>query len=187
MLQSAQRPANSLWTERQKAERLRKQLKKQLDQATDPEETARLKADFHIADVDYHYTKFFPFLERYESLYSAEKSKEDSDGQNIAMRALHSPRPPMWKVVESALGEGQAALVALQERRSDGSKPEEGPTEARENVPTKHSAGGTSKKGPETVQNTPGRLRGKNAKMGMEQEGQQDDAANDSDGSGFFG
>ncbi|KKY35949.1 putative rrna-processing protein efg1 [Diaporthe ampelina] len=110
--------------ERKKAERLRKKLKKQADEATDPEEKANIEADLHVADVDYHYTRYFPFLERYESLYTAtENSKDDeAEGQPAALRALHSERPPMWKVVEEAMRNGQAALEELQERRPEKSQ-----------------------------------------------------------------
>lgn len=114
--------ANTPCAERKKAERLRKKLKKQADEATDPEETARIEADLHIADVDYHYTRYFPFLEKYESLYTSPenpKDDDDADGQPAAMRALHSERPPMWKAVEEAMGNGEAALVELQERRPE--------------------------------------------------------------------
>ncbi|KAK7717534.1 hypothetical protein SLS64_003027 [Diaporthe eres] len=117
--------------ERKKAERLRKKLKKQADEATDPEEKASIEADLHIADVDYHYTRYFPFLERYESLYTAsEESKGDeAEGQPAAIRALHSERPAMWKVVEEAMRNGQAALEELQERR---------PEKSQERQPEKH-------------------------------------------------
>ncbi|KAG6365177.1 hypothetical protein INS49_006785 [Diaporthe citri] len=110
--------------ERKKAERLRKKLKKQADEATDPGEKASIEADLHIADVDYHYTRYFPFLERYESLYTAsEDSKGDeAEGRPAAIRALHSERPPMWKVVEEAMRNGQAALEELQERRPEKSQ-----------------------------------------------------------------
>lgn len=116
--------ANAPYVERKKAERLRKKLKKQADEATDPEEKASIEADLHIADVDYHYTRYFPFLERYESLYTAsEDSKGDeAEGQPAAIRALHSERPPMWKVVEEAMRNGQAALEELQERRPEKSQ-----------------------------------------------------------------
>ncbi|POS80128.1 hypothetical protein DHEL01_v201464 [Diaporthe helianthi] len=107
--------------ERKKAERLRKKLQKQAEERTDPEEEVRIAADLHIADVDYHYTRYFPFLERYESLYTApEDSKDDEAGDKpAALRALHSERPPMWKVVEEAMRHGQAALEELQERRPE--------------------------------------------------------------------
>ncbi|KAI7787927.1 rrna-processing protein efg1 [Diaporthe eres] len=117
--------------ERKKAERLRKKLKKQADEATDPEEKASIEADLHIADVDYHYTRYFPFLERYESLYTAsdESKGEEAEGQPAAVRALHSERPAMWKVVEEAMRSGQAALEELQERR---------PEKSQERQPEKH-------------------------------------------------
>ncbi|KAI3400925.1 hypothetical protein diail_1132 [Diaporthe ilicicola] len=130
--------------ERKKAERLRKKLKKQADEATDPEEKARIEADLHIADVDYHYTRYFPFLERYESLYTAPESpkEDDADGQPAAMRALHSERPPMWKVVEEAMGHGEAALMELQERRPEktqGHQPEKTKPEAEKRTTEKPS------------------------------------------------
>lgn len=123
--------ANEPCVERKKAERLRKKLKKQADEVTDPEEKASIEADLHIADVDYHYTRYFPFLERYESLYTAsEDSKGDeAEGQPAAIRALHSERPPMWKVIEEAMRNGQAALEELQERR---------PEKSQERQPEKH-------------------------------------------------
>lgn len=116
--------ANVYRAERKKAERLRKKLKKQAEEATDPEEKASIEADLHIADVDYHYTRYFPFLERYESLYTAtdESKDDDAEGQPAAIRALHSERPPMWKVVEEAMRNGQAALEELQERRPEKSQ-----------------------------------------------------------------
>lgn len=175
--------------ERQKAERLRKQLKKQLDEATDPEEVAKARANFHIADVDLHYTRYFPFLERYESLYSAKLAKEDPEGgQTIAMRALHSARPPMWKVVEEALEKGQAALDALQERRSRVSRSEGAPGEKA----LGQSSGVKSKKGSGAVQSKLDRSRGQGRHVKMEREMEDkklpdDDAGADSDGSGFFG
>lgn len=123
--------ANAPCVERKKAERLRKKLKKQADETTDLGEKASIEADLHIANVDYHYTRYFPFLERYESLYTAsEESKGDeAEGQPAAIRALHSERPAMWKVVEEAMRKGQAALEELQERR---------PEKSQERQPEKH-------------------------------------------------
>ncbi|KAK7740550.1 rRNA-processing protein efg1 [Cytospora paraplurivora] len=196
------------WIERQKAERLRKKLKKQLDETTDPEEKAKLQADFHIADVDVHYTRYFPFLERYEGLYAAEQSKEDSDGQTIAERALHSARPPMWKVVEEALEKGQAALLALQERRTEAPNTEEKKKVAPREKLAKPSSGDKSRidgpgsekpprrpatwEGSEAAQSMPGNRRERRRQARLQAEGKpvpakEDDAAADSDGSGFFG
>lgn len=102
-------------TERQKAERLRKQLKKRLD-AAEPDDKATLDEEYHIADVDWHYAKYFPFMERYIGLYPTAKAADDSDDKPIAKRALHAERPPMWKEIEKAMEQGQRALEAIQER-----------------------------------------------------------------------
>ncbi|KAF3769857.1 hypothetical protein M406DRAFT_343886 [Cryphonectria parasitica EP155] len=106
--------------ERQKAERLKKQLRKRLDKATDPQEKALLEEDFHKAEVDWYYTRYFPFMERYIGLYPAGKAKEDSgEDEPIAKRALHSERPPVWKEIEEAMGQGPRALERIQERRPE--------------------------------------------------------------------
>ncbi|KAJ4391591.1 hypothetical protein N0V93_005210 [Gnomoniopsis smithogilvyi] len=101
--------------ERQKAERLRKQLKKRLDQA-EPEDKAKLEEEYHIANVDWHYAKYFPFMERYIGMYPTAKTTDESDDKPIAKRALHTERPPMWKEIETAMEQGQRALEAIQER-----------------------------------------------------------------------
>lgn len=120
--------ANTRLPERQKAERLRKQLKKRLDKADDPDEKAKLEEEFHIADVDWHYAKYFPFLERYVGLYLTAKPTEkadetETDDVPTAKRALHSERPPAWKEIEAAMAKGERALKAIQERCSERSAP----------------------------------------------------------------
>lgn len=115
-------------SERKKAERIAKQLKKQIEQSTDPEERLALEADLHIAEVDAHYAKYFPFLERYVSLYPIAKKSKDSEmddeekeahEKSLAKLALHAPRPPLWATVEKAMEEGQEALQRLRDRRTD--------------------------------------------------------------------
>lgn len=103
-----------------------KQLKKQIEQATDPEEIAALKKDLHIAEVDTNYAIYYPFLERYISLYTVAKEIKDQTVEEkaaLAKLALHAPRPPMWSVIEKAMEEGESALVKIQERRSETEAP----------------------------------------------------------------
>ncbi|KAK2050425.1 hypothetical protein LZ31DRAFT_455256 [Colletotrichum somersetense] len=123
--------------ERKKAERLLKQLRKKLQQTEDPEEKKRLEAEAHVAEVDVAYARFFPLMERYESLYpnkdkkgeDGEQAQEDGDEdkpetdakpfkQPKALRALHAERPKMWATVEKLLPEGEAALYRLRDRKS---------------------------------------------------------------------
>jgi len=109
-------------TERKKAIRRSKQIKKQLAEVEDPEEKAKLEADLHIAEVDIDYAIYHPFLERYTSLYAApgkeEKGeKEDEKEKKSLLEDLHTPRPPMWAVIEKAREEGKAALEKIQNRR----------------------------------------------------------------------
>ncbi|WQF76073.1 Putative rRNA-processing protein Efg1 [Colletotrichum destructivum] len=125
--------------ERKKAERLLKQLRKKLQQTEDAEEKKRLEAEAHVAEVDVAYARFFPLMERYESLY-ADKNKDAGDGeqkqeegaadkpdeadadkpfkQPKALQALHAERPKMWATVEKVLPEGEAALYRLRDRKS---------------------------------------------------------------------
>ncbi|KAJ3498081.1 hypothetical protein NLG97_g1396 [Lecanicillium saksenae] len=111
--------------ERKKAERLVKQLKRKIDEATDDEERAKLQADLHIAEVDEAYTQHHPHAEIYISLYgNAKKDAEGDDDDDdekktpAAKAALAAERPPMWKIVEATMKEGPDALRQLRERRS---------------------------------------------------------------------
>ncbi|KAL2164577.1 hypothetical protein VTH06DRAFT_3794 [Thermothelomyces fergusii] len=102
--------------ERKKAMRFVKQLERRLAQATDPDETAQLKADLHVAQVDVDYARYFPFMEPYVSLYAAAAAAADKDETNAAAHYLRTPRPPMWELIEKTREEGQAALEKLQNR-----------------------------------------------------------------------
>lgn len=135
--------------ERQKADRLRKQLKKRVDKATDSEEKAGLEQEQHIAEVDWYYTQYFPFMERYVGLYPAVKAEEDSGEGPIAKRALHAERPPMWKEIEEAIEKGQGALGRIQNRRPEKENvtpSEEGPSGARSEKVTTDKKSGKAKK-----------------------------------------
>ncbi|KAL7798422.1 hypothetical protein V8C37DRAFT_367770 [Trichoderma ceciliae] len=109
--------------ERKKASRLLKQLKRRLEQETDPGEAAKIRHNLHIAEVDEAYTLYFPHLETYVGLYSTTASQtaeeETEEGKLAAAKAaLEAERPPMWTVIEKALAEGPPALEKLRDRRS---------------------------------------------------------------------
>lgn len=192
-------------TERQKAERLRKQLKKRLDKADDSEEKASIEKELHIADVDWYYTRYYPFMEPYISLYPAGKTKEESADKPIARRALHSERPPVWKEIEEAMEEGQKALETIQERRPEKTESAEGtvpqakaPSKLR--APPKDKFDGMSSerrarlgrpesentKAPATGRAKNRRERRKEQRLAEEQKKAAEESADDSDGSGFF-
>lgn len=145
--------ADTRLLERQKAERLRKQLKKRLDKADAPEEKAKLEEEFHIADVDWHYAKYFPFMERYVGLYltaktaeKPEESAEESAEVPTAKRALHSERPSMWKEIEAAMEKGQRALGAIQERVPESAVAAPKSQPRSQEVSGKNVSGGKEKK-----------------------------------------
>ena len=101
--------------------RLQKQLKRQLDGTTNPDEKAKIEADIHIAEVDRLYTIYYPFMVPYVSLYPIQNkkaAKEDTgDEASSAAKVLHAPRPPMWSTIEKTAEQGDAALERLQESR----------------------------------------------------------------------
>ncbi|CAI4211825.1 unnamed protein product [Parascedosporium putredinis] len=80
--------------ERQKAERLVKQLTKQLKTA----ESDEIKAQLHVA----------------------EGSAADESTTPTAKAALDAERPPMWKEIEEALARGPRALEKMRDRNPDG-------------------------------------------------------------------
>lgn len=179
---------------------MRKQLKKRLDQA-EPEDKAKLEEEFHIADVDWHYAKYFPFMERYIGLYPTAKTTEESEDKPIAKRALHAERPPMWKEIERAMEQGQRALEAIQERAAsrtvartqDGSgkkSKEKGPKEKNEPKEGKEPVEKRERKDKKNGKSKPVETKhqdvavrgGKNAK----QEKEEPVTEEGNDGMGFF-
>ncbi|KAI0542290.1 hypothetical protein GGR58DRAFT_453414 [Xylaria digitata] len=136
--------------ERKKADRLAKQIRKQLGTTTNEEEKKKLQADLHIAEVDALYAKYFPHRERYVSLYPILAPGPDAQGgpktedASAAARSLHTERPPLWGTIEEAAKKGTSALVRIQERKSavdSGSKStQERPSKAK-NPFTSESAG----------------------------------------------
>ncbi|KAH7329164.1 hypothetical protein B0I35DRAFT_37772 [Stachybotrys elegans] len=107
--------------DRRKAMRLIKQLRRKIEQTSDPADLEKLKSELHVAEVDEAYTLYHPHAEAYVSLYKnpkVESASEESTGEgSIAKAALKAERPPMWSVVEKTMEEGLRALVMLRERR----------------------------------------------------------------------
>lgn len=188
-------------TERQKAERLRKQLQKRLAKADDPEEKASIEKQFHIADVDWYYAKYFPFMEPYISLYPKAKEESGHDDEPIAKRALHVERPPVWKEIEDAMESGERALEAIQERRPEKTGAADPVPKAKKALPNapphKDKFDGMSQerrlrlRRPE-AENVPAkpaknrRERRKEQRLQEEHKKAAEEAADESDGSGFF-
>ncbi|KAM7202096.1 DUF2361 domain containing protein [Naviculisporaceae sp. PSN 640] len=150
--------------ERKKAIRRAKQIKKLIAGAGDPEEKAKLEADLHIAEVDIDYAIYYPFLEPYISLYAApgKEGKGDGDEKKSPIDDLHTPRPPMWSIIEKAREEGKAALERIQNRQ-----------------PEEDDKGKKGKKGG-------GMDKQKGLPSGSKTKDNDDEKADESDGSGFF-
>ncbi|KAL2130407.1 hypothetical protein VTI74DRAFT_6516 [Chaetomium olivicolor] len=183
--------------ERKKALRFAKQLEKKVAQATDPEELAQLKADLHIAQVDIDYAIYYPFMEPYVSLYagvaSGGKDVKDEKGEeekNAAARYLHTPRPPMWSVIEKTREEGKAALERLQNRRPPKASASDAPEQPAENDVTSKKPSTKEKKGPQQqerkapAKSKPGRRD--EAPVRHYNDESDSDSDSDSDGGGFF-
>jgi hypothetical protein len=102
-------------SERKKAMRHVKQLRRKIEKTSDPEDLQKLERELHVAEVDEAYALNYPHAEPYISLYKKEK---DDDGVPEAKSSGDAQRPPMWATVEKAMEGGPDALKALRERRS---------------------------------------------------------------------
>ncbi|KAI1144504.1 hypothetical protein F5Y05DRAFT_29235 [Hypoxylon sp. FL0543] len=109
--------------ERKKADRLAKRIRSQLKTATDEKEIEKLNADLHKAEIDSIYTRFFPYRERYISLYPVAslglsmQGGEKTEDASTAAQALRSERPSLWREIEKASEEGLPALIEIRERK----------------------------------------------------------------------
>lgn len=169
--------------ERRKAERLAKQIEKQLKACDDPQQKRKLEVDLHVAQIDTLYTRYFPFLERYISLYPAKGSAQDaeqSEGASTAQKALRSERPPMWSTIEAAAKQGTPALVEIQERGSS-----KGPKAKRHRQDTDAEGPGSSEGGGRAKGSSSSKAKKKKQKTDQEPSGSGDDDDEGSDG-GFF-
>ncbi|KAK8088061.1 rRNA-processing protein efg-1 [Apiospora hydei] len=108
--------------ERKKADKLAKQIQKQLDACEDEEERKQLEKDLHVAQIDGQYARNFPYLEAYVSLYPVKslglttQGGEQPETASTAAQALRNERPPLWHAIEKATEEGIPALIAIRER-----------------------------------------------------------------------
>jgi rRNA-processing protein Efg1 len=108
--------ANLLATERQKATRLLKKLRKRLLAAESTEEIETLKAQMHIVEVDLNYTQYYPLSEPYISLYPQKSSSvNETDSSKEPKSHL---KPPLWSEVEKCMEIG--TLTRLRNRTSVG-------------------------------------------------------------------
>ncbi|KAF3003842.1 18S rRNA maturation protein [Neopestalotiopsis sp. 37M] len=116
--------------EKQKADRLAKQLQKQITNTEDEEQLEKLKRHLHVAQIDSLYAKYFPLREKYISLYSsvlkdadgaktAEEAKAEAKSTNLAAKSLNSERPEFWSVIEKTAEKGEPALMAIRNRKPD--------------------------------------------------------------------
>lgn len=164
-----------------------KQLKRKLGETEDLDETAKLKADLHIAEVDVDYTKYFPFLEPYISLYPRSEEDGSKEKKTSAAEFLHVPRPPVWATIEKAREDGEAALDKIQNRQPVGDSGVEPAGISREQKVTKSQSS--------TTKPEPNSKKPKKADKGRTREGAKHprneeqfrggDDGSDSDG-GFF-
>jgi hypothetical protein len=105
--------------ERKKADRLAKQIQKQIDLCEDLQEKERLEGSLHVANVDALYARYFPYRERYVSLYRVApvNTEEKNDDGGSAAKALGVERPPLWSSIEKVAEEGTPALIQFRERK----------------------------------------------------------------------
>ncbi|KAI1374584.1 hypothetical protein F4677DRAFT_425517 [Hypoxylon crocopeplum] len=174
--------------ERKKADRLAKQIQSQLETTKDEKEIEKLKADLHRAEIDSLYTRFFPFRERYISLYpvaslglSVQGGEKPEDASSAA-QALHTERPSIWEAIEKASQKGIPALTEIRERKlgadSKAKNSNDRPSKDSTSTKTNHTKAKGSKKS-----DAPATRQGKGKSKGNEPS--QDPSGSDSEG-GFF-
>ncbi|KAF1958378.1 hypothetical protein CC80DRAFT_442320 [Byssothecium circinans] len=107
--------------ERRKAERTAKRLRKQLADAEDDGEKARLLQMIHNADVDVNYTIYYPLLRPYVSIFPNPPKVDDNASPAKKETAVieHADGPKgnleIWKAVEKAMED--RTLEALRNSR----------------------------------------------------------------------
>ncbi|KAL5594560.1 hypothetical protein BROUX41_001485 [Berkeleyomyces rouxiae] len=155
--------------ERQKATRKLKQARKALEESPDDE---TIKQDVYMYEVDLDYTYYYPFLERYISLY-ASKGEEESNSVpqgHVPVPGLNGvQRPPIWSVIVEARKLGNAALERLRDRMSIDVDPLKEP----------------SQKTTEEENKKPKKTKKESSKNNREAAAPDNDSDDDSDG-GFF-
>lgn len=189
--------------ETKKSNRLAKQIEKQIKETQDKDELKKLQHDLHVAQIDSLYAKFFPYRERYISLYSAasaaaaastsdEQPKVEEDEKpetaSSAAKALRSDRPKLWGVIEKAAKKGIPALIEIRERKLGNDSRAKPPRER----PSKHSFAAKAQalkaknpiiSGPRTTKAGEGRMELKNP--GKAKRKVEESDGDESDG-GFF-
>ncbi|KZM24828.1 hypothetical protein ST47_g4065 [Ascochyta rabiei] len=124
-------------TDRQKATRVLKRLKKELAAAKDDEEKIALQKKLHNAEVDVNYAISYPLMKPYSSLYpTAKKAKskiaetDDSDEAKAKPEEIDGPKGDImvWKMVEQAMEEGTLEALRNSKSREDipGAPPKKG-------------------------------------------------------------
>jgi hypothetical protein len=187
-------------SERKKAMRLIKQVKRKIDATEDPNEVEALKRELHIAEVDEAYALHFPHAEPYISLYTNTAESKD-DGESNHKPILSAERPPMWSVIEKAMDEGPEALSRLRERKPTENPVRPGrpdrprlkaPPKKPDAAPRKPPADTTSEKANAATSSTQGQGRpAMNRRERRRMEREKAEAAKEAeedqdDGGGFF-
>ncbi|POS87097.1 hypothetical protein EPUL_001310 [Erysiphe pulchra] len=90
-------------TERQKANRALKRIRKLMLTENSNDEEQSLEAKLHEAEVDLNYTLFHPLSETYISLYPRNKPSEEKSKSNLNTM---KKKPPIWNEIEKAMVNG---------------------------------------------------------------------------------
>ncbi|KAI5855589.1 hypothetical protein GGS23DRAFT_589484 [Durotheca rogersii] len=166
--------------ERKKADRLAKQIQSQLEAAEDEGTREKLGVDLHRAKIDSLYARFFPYMERYISLYPVAspdlvaRGGEKSEDASSAAQALHTERPPLWRDIEKASESGTPALLRIRDRKSD-----------RGSI-SKRNKGGAPKRDIPANGNVASSQQGKGEGKSKPKRDEASNLSNDSDSEGGF-
>lgn len=155
----------------------------------------KLQQDLHVSQIDSLYAKFFPYRERYVSLYPLAslglktQGGEQPETASSAAKALSAERPKLWPTVEKLAKKGIPALMEFRDRKLGNDSRSMAPKDR----PSKHSFAAKAESmkaksalasGPTTTKAGEGRMALKNPKKSKRDVESSDDDS-DSDG-GFF-
>ena len=94
--------------ERQRATRVLKKAKKALEACEDDAERKKLKRKVHVAEVDFNYPQYYPYMTVYQSLWKKETGEDGEDHYtpNAEQKDGAKGNADVWRQVEHAMADG---------------------------------------------------------------------------------
>jgi hypothetical protein len=94
--------------ERQRATRILKKAKKELEACEDDAERKKLKRKVHVAEVDFNYPQYYPYMTVYQSLWKKEAGEDGEDRYtpNAEQEDGAKGNAEVWRKVKQTMKDG---------------------------------------------------------------------------------